>query len=317
MNILHLLLLLVLWSLTSLSLAAQGCYSIQVKAVLMSQHEAGVTLYNQLKDKNYLVYYYQLPLNNEQWFRVRVGCFATRSKAQEFGNTFKQKEKLPFFVNDTPLFVDAYHDQFKVITTPSAIWLQPKNTILYQFPGINELDLLQQTQARIAPNGKHIVFYYDEKIFQVNMNSGLSEVLRAEVVNAQPQWSFDSQYVGYLDNAEWEVETSLCVLKGQNTCLVKNSSQTQKAVKSFQWHPRNNMMFFVEGHAYGTVSVGGNLYAIDMEGKRHEVVIAKAENQEIGSDFEIKNGLIYYKLYQFDDEYLNKTVTPKKIKLPF
>lgn len=315
----RLLFLFILLSLTSLNLTAQECYSIQVKAVLMSKHEQGLALYNQLKAKNYLVYYYQLPLNDAQWFRVRLGCFQTRATAKQFGSTLKQKENLPFFVDDTPLFTDAYQDKFKVITTPSAIWLQTgaQNKILHKFPGINELEMLQQTQGRIAPNGQAIVFYYDEKIFQVNLKTGLSEVLRPDVINAQPKWSFDSHYIGYLDNAQWEVETSLCVLKGENTCLVKNNAQTQKAVKSFQWHPHKNILFFVEGHAYGTVSVGGNLYAVDRAAKRHDVVIAQTEHQEIGTDFEIKKGFIYYNLYQFDDEYINKTVTPKKIKLPF
>ena len=319
MNMRHILWLIILWSFTAIGWADQGCYSIQVKAVLLAEQEAGLALYHQLKDKKYLVYYYQLPLNDEDWFRLRLGCFKTREQAKQFGNTFEQKEKLSFFVTHSELLMDTYQDKFEVITTPSAIWFHSaqQDKVLYAFSGINELAFVEQSQARIAPDGKHIVFYANEQIIEVDLESGAHSVLATDVVNAQPQWSADGQYIGYLDDAEWETTTSLCVLKAKkHNCLIKNDAKTQKAVKSFLWHPNKNIIFFVEGHAYGTVTVGGNLYAVDMKAKRQEVVKAPTENQEVGTDFEIKDGFIHYKLYQFDEQYIHKKATVKKIKLP-
>jgi hypothetical protein len=171
----------------------------------------------------------------------------------------------------------------------------------------------------ISSTGKAVVFYYAEKLIQVDINTGKSQILKEDVLNAQPQWSYNSQYIGYLDYFEWETETNLCIIQvnnAQSRCLTDNE-QSQKAVKSFHWHPQKNQLFFIEGHAFGTVSVGGNLYMIDTAGQRKTIVLANTDKrEEIGAEFTIKANSIHYSLYQFDAQYIHKTQSQRKIKLP-
>lgn len=296
-------------------------YTLQIKALPMDDQQAGLKLYNSLKNKQYLVYYYTAEVKDKPWLRIRLGYFTDKADAKRFGETFKQKEKLDYFVDEASLTVETYQKQFKVLTTPSAVWLQSpeKNKLLYDFETVNALDLLDNTHAMISPTGKTVVFYYDEKLIQVDINTSKSQILKEDVLNAQPQWSHDGQYIGYLDYLEWETETNLCIIQANNAqsrCLTDNE-QSQKAVKSFHWHPQKNQLFFVEGHAFGTVSVGGNLYRIDTTGKRKAVVLADTEKrEEIGAEFTIKADSIHYSLYQFDEQYIHKTQSQHNIKLP-
>jgi Domain of unknown function (DUF4652)/SPOR domain len=290
-------------------------YSLQVKALPMAEQDKGLQLYEALKQKGYLVYYYVATVNDKEWLRVRVGHFADKEQAKQLGEKLKAAEGIDYFVEQTRLFVDT-KNHIDVITTPSAVWLSSKNATkeLYSFKGFNSLAFLENTQAVLSPSGKDLVFYDDHKLIQVTVaNQTSQELVKEGLLNSQPAWSADGKYIGYIDYLEWETPSSLCLIKvadRQNTCLVKNNEQTQQAVKSFHWHPQKNLLFFVEGHATGTVSVGGNLYSVDLAGQRKEVVMAKPDNQEeISSEFSIQGNQIHYQVVQFDKDYNKQTGT--------
>ncbi len=295
-------------------------YSLQVKALPMTEKDKGLQLYEALKQQGYLVYYYVATVNDKEWLRVRVGHFADKQQAKKIGEKLKAAEGIDSFVEQTPLFVDT-KKHIDVITTPSAVWRSSPNATkeLYSFTGFNSLSFLEDTQAILSPSGKDLVFYYDHKLIQITVaNQTHQELVKEGLLNSQPTWSADGKYIGYIDYLEWETPSSLCVIKvadHQNTCLVKNDEQTQQAVKSFHWHPQKNLLFFIEGHATGTVSVGGNLYSVDLTGQRNEVVMAKQENQEeISSEFSIRGNQIHYQVIQFDKDY-NKQIGTKNLQV--
>lgn len=295
-------------------------YSLQVKALPMTEQDQALQLYETLKQKGYLVYYYVATVNGKEWLRVRVGHFANKEQAKQLGEKLKKAEGIDYFVEPTPLFVDAKNN-VDVITTPSALWLSSKNATkeLYPFKGFNSLDFLENTQAVLSPSGKDLVFYYDHQLIQITVATQASqEWVKDGLLNSKPTWSADGKYIGYIDYLEWETPSSLCIIKvadRQNTCLVKNNEQTQQAVKSFHWHPQKNLLFFVEGHATGTVSVGGNLYSVNLEGQRKEVAMAKQGNQEeISSEFSIQGNQIHYQVVRFDKDY-NKQIGTKNLQV--
>lgn len=297
-------------------------YSLQVAAILVENAQNGLALYEQLKAKGYLVYYHTEKSDNKQWFKVKVGCFSDRTEAEAFGKEFQQTEGLEYFIVKQRLFVEIYQDKFDIVTTTSAIWFRSQDRVkeLYKIAAdsYNAFDILEDTQARISLSGKDVVFYYNGKIITVNIETGLDLLIREDVLNSRPQWSYDGQYIAYLDELEWEVPTSLCLIRFESledTCLVKNDFGTQSAVKSFHWHPHQNKIFFVEGYAYGTVTVGGNLYVIDMQGKREGVVIMTDERKEICSEFFIEDGFLIYQVAHFDPDFMNMTLTTHRIKL--
>lgn len=288
-------------------------YTLQVGTFPLTEQQQGVTFYKTLKETGYLAYYQLDQVKGKEELKVQVGIFSDRTQAQKLG----EKLKLPYTVEKTKLFID-YSKQFRIITTPSAVWYDAGSSMkeLYSFQSIHADDLLEQTYALISPTGKEIVFYYDGKIIKVDIRTGKSQVLVKEgLYNSHPAWSYNGKYIAYLDNTEWETPTSLCIIEAEkNRCLIKNNEKTQKAVKSFRWHPGKDHLFFVEGHAYGTVSVGGNLYMMNMDGKRKDVVVNDgAKSEEISADFSIHEGLLTYQVIQFDKDYTKSlsTVTHK------
>ena len=298
-------------------------YSLQVKALPIAEQKQGLELYETLKQTGYLVYYYSAEVDGKEWLRIRVGHFSNKEQAKQTGEAMKKTKGIGYFIDKAELFVDHYQNQLEVITSPSAIWLKTANQTkeIYHFNGFNGLDLIKHTQAIISPSGKEIVFYYDHQLLRLEIDSGKSQTLTKDgLLDSQPAWSADGKYIGYLDYSEWETPTSLCIIAvetAQNTCLVKNNEKTQKAVKSFYWHPRKNLLFFVEGPAYGTVSVGGNLYSVDLKGHRKEMVTAKEDHQEeVATKFSIKNDTITYTVVQFDKAYTKPTTsTTHQIKI--
>ena len=297
-------------------------YTIQVKALPMGQYKEGLELYTHLKNKGYLPYFYKIKLKDKWWFRLRVGYFKDRNQARMFGEVVKEKEGLDYYVDKAKIFVDRFNNTFDIITTPSAVWINSDNSrkILYALnkKTVNKSGILFYTRALISPTGKQVVFYYDEKIIGVDVESGRSTVFKGDVYDSAPKWSPDGNYIAYLDYVEWEVETSLWLIKSdgtQDTCIVKHG-KTQRAVKSFQWHPYRNSIFFVEGYAYGTVTVGGNMYLLDVSEKKRRLVIEPPKKyDEIARGFHIKNGKLHYKLAHFDDNMMNVTFTEHSIPL--
>ncbi len=300
----------------------QQYYSLQVSAVPVETYQNGLLVYEELKQKGYCTYYFQERIKEKDWVRVRVGYFADREQAEAFGREFQRAEGRDYFIARTPLHVHTSRDQCEVVTTPSGIWKISEDQAeeLYHFETdvANRLDMLEETQARISPSTKEAVFYYDSTILLLNLETGKQQIVKKDVLNSDPQWSPDGSYLGYLDVREWEVPTSLWNLhleSGQETALVQHGyGDSQLAVKSFQWHPHRNLIFFVEGHAYGTLSVGGSLYLIDMEGNRQDIVIADTENrEEVEADFFINEGTLVYSIARFDEQYTEKTCTTHEI----
>lgn len=289
-------------------------YTLHLGTFPLVEQQQGLMVYKNIKEKGYLAYHQVEEVLGKKELTVYVGLFSEKTQAQKLG----EKLQLPYTVRKTKLFVD-YYKQFKVITTPSAVWYDTGSSLreLYPFNGIHSNDLLDQTYALISPIGKDIVFYEDGKIIKVDVKTGKSQILVKEgLFNSRPAWSYDGRYIAYLDNTEWETLTSLCLIEAEkNHCLIKNDEHTQKAVKSFRWHPGKNHIFFVEGHAYGTVSVGGNLYVTNTDGKRKDVVIGDVNKaEEISADFSIhEGGLLTYQVVQFDKNYTKSlsTVTHK------
>ncbi len=292
-------------------------YSLQVKAVPLAEQKTGLEVYESMKKNGYLAYYYTAEVDGKEWLRVRVGHFASKELAQNAGKELKMNVGIDSFADKLPLLVYNYQNKFDVITTPSGIWWYSasQNKELYPFGGLNSLELLAHTQAKVSPNGKEVVFYYDHQLIKVEVETATTQILvKAGVLNSAPAWSVDGKYIGYLDDTEWENPTSLCVIEVaslKNKCLVQNDSGTQRAVKSFHWHPSKNLIYFVEGHAAGTVSVGGGLYAVDLAGQRKNIVIARQDNrEEISAEFFIKGNTINYQVVQFNSEY-TETVSKK------
>lgn len=230
-----------------------------------------------------------------------------------------------YILDTANVFVDTYRNRFEVITTPSAIWLKRGNRIREVYP-LHSKDfeanydfLPDETQAVISPSGKEILFYFDSKIIKVHLKSSRRTIL-GNGNNSSPQWSYRGDLIGFMDEREFETKTSLWVMRTDGTrkhCLVKHQfgEKSLNTVKSFRWHPSRNLIIFVEGYTWGTVTFGGNIYGVDMQGNRKTLVVANSKMEEISSDIYISNDSLIYQIVHFKNNYMDTTLTTHKVPL--
>ncbi len=150
-------------------------YSIQMMALPLSQKKDGFTIYNKLKEKGYLVYYYKIKIKDIWWMRLKVGLFPSIATAQEFGKTFSRKEGFDFFVTRAPVDINAFNNEYEIVTTPSAIWLRKesvsKEIFLFSRSNVETTEVLAHTRPEISPDGNNIIFHLDGKINTIPVNS--------------------------------------------------------------------------------------------------------------------------------------------------
>jgi len=149
-------------------------YTVQIKSVPITGKESGLKIYNSLKAKGYLIYYYQKDVNKITYMRIRVGIFNTISDAKAFAEKFKQNEGFDYYVDRTICHVENYKNRFQIITTPSAAWYRDKQLAkeVFRFDkkDINDEYLTNETKALISPDGNEIVFWYNSELIKVNLS---------------------------------------------------------------------------------------------------------------------------------------------------
>ena len=317
----------------------ESYYSIQVKAFPRGELENAISLYKDLKHKGYLVYYYQTQVKGKWWVRIKMGCFSKKTDAIDFGNNIKEEQGLDFFVTQGNILVEDFQGKFKIITTPSGIWLQSDSTNEEIFTFSQKLfnvGILSETKALISPSGKEIVFYYQNKIMKIDVNNKNIIILKeGDLWRSSPKWSPDGQYIAYMDLLEWEARTNLWIIKSdrsRDTCIVSMSNFSEEQVKSFSWHPIKNNILYIQGYAFGTPS-GGDLFITDIFGNKF--LAAKTEPKSIlkifgfrveddgvnlslaqfreGKLFPLKKRL--HKKIPFEKLYKGVTITPETLNL--
>lgn len=285
-------------------------YSIQVCSKPIADQQHGIDLYNHLKEKGYLAYYYKAYMKDRsQWVRVRLGLFSTMSEAKQFGENLKVKENLDYYVVNSELRVSDLNPSVQIVTSPNAIWLLNENVLKEIFTFNEKLPDIYEYKGSvpdISPDGKAIVFYYDGQVIKLALDNCKTEILETEAWYSNPQWSPSGKYIAFMDSRDFEVQTSLIIVdqnNGQKTFLVDNHDpfKTDQAVNYFRWHPNKDLLFFVEGYAYGTVLVGGSLYGIDLKGNRKKIISSSDYGgDEIYSFFTVDKKWIYFKVAHRD-----------------
>lgn len=302
-------------------------FTLNIKSYSRSEWVNGFELYKTLKQKGYVVYRYFSHQENQGYLlKVQVGLFNKKSDAQKYIRYFYRTEKLNTCLDSLEVYVTEFKNQFKIFTTPNSIWLSKKNIFeeIYSADSLfynNEFDA-RSTQPKISPDGKEIVFYCCGSIIKVNLHTKkafnlVNEQQITYLIDSNPKWSPSGKYIAFLDGNEWEYPAKLWIMKNDGSdlcCLVK--CEKENGVKSFQWHPAKDFIYYVEGYAYGTVSAGGNIYMTDLFSNRKLIAGQNLEMRtEVYVMFFIKGNFLYYKIAHHDEEYMYKHFTEHKIKI--
>lgn len=286
------------------------CYTIQIMATPVENRQMLLEVYRSLRDKGHLVYYYPKRVGGRQYLRLRAGIFESPARAQAYAETLKRQEGLEFFIAQADVAIARFKDRFRIITTPSGIWLAAGASAKELYVPTRDRIDPEHTAPQIAPDGTAIVFWADSRIVKVTLKTGETRILREAasdggLLNSIVRWSPDGRYITYLDTTEWELPARLWIMRADGTahrCLVGDTSGRTK-VKSFQWHPRESRVFYVIGPTHGTVSLGGSLCSIDLGGRSRTIVEANpALSMEVLSEFRIADGLLQYWIVHHDPD---------------
>lgn len=288
---------------------AKRHYTIQIQSAPAERRDIVRKTCRTLQEQGHIAYCQEAFVDGQRRVRLRLGAFATRAEAQDYAREFARQEACDYFVVPGDVYVDSFDNAFDVVTTPGGIWLKSadRTELLYRFgspgrPG-------EFSPARISPTGQALAFYADSKIVKVDLTDRSSSILRDDegrqtLFNVAVRWSPDGRHLAYLDRVGWEQPTKLWVVQddGRNHRCLVGDDLGATAVKSFQWHPHNNHLFYVAGPAHGTVSVGGDLCGVDLAGGSVVLVPATPHHaREVACDFRIVGSQLHYRLAHFNE----------------
>lgn len=303
--------------LSSQALPASGpdsvapCYTVQIHSVPLGRREQVLAVYDSLKAKGHLVYCRDAHVNGQAYIRLRAGLFKNRDQAQMYGEALHEREALDYFIAKANLRVEPFDDAFNIVTTPNDIWLQSPTSVksLYHFD--TSAAAATCSPVEIGPRGQAIVFACNNRILKIDLRDGSRTLLKQgqreeDLFNTTLAWSPDGQHIAYLDAVGWEQPTRLWIMQSDgrhDRCLVADKTR-QTRVKSFHWHPSSREIFYVSGPTHGTVSVGGSLCRMDLDGN-HRVVVPAHEGlrTQVCSEFHVADTTIQYRLAHFDTDF--------------
>lgn len=150
-------------------------YSIQFASLPMVQKEKGLAIYEQLKAKGYMVYFYKAEVNKTSWMRLKAGIFPTVSQAKEFGARFKQQEGFDFFVANADVRFYPSDTEPRIIITPNALWMTDKTgtseLLLFRSESIEAVDALERIETTVSPDGSHLVCRLDSRQYAIQLEA--------------------------------------------------------------------------------------------------------------------------------------------------
>jgi hypothetical protein len=285
-------------------------YTIQVASYHLSDSVKAKHHFMSLKQKGQLVFLFNTYINGQTWLRVRIGQFSSFSQAKIISKKIKQELETECYIDESE-FILLEHKEFKILQAPSGIWLIRDNSYHELFdlsPSLFDDDIFSYyTYPFISSSGKDVLFEYNGNIIEVNLSTFDRKIIHAEGVgNSIPQKSSSGRYIAYIDNNMWESPSNLWILgkNGQRKCLANSKDLKGHAVKFFKWHPSSDVIFFIAGYAYGTQTVGGELYSVDLKGSVQKLISSKSDKrQELVFQFNIAENTLFYKIAQYDESY--------------
>ncbi|MDH3230742.1 MAG: hypothetical protein OEN55_13200 [Alphaproteobacteria bacterium] len=315
-------------------------YSIQVRAVPMTEKADGMATYRALRDKGYLTYTYKAEIDGKPWLRVAVGVFDGIDDAAVFGESFSAKEKQDHFVAVAPVRVVA-GDGGDFVVTPSALWTRAggkaREVLAFDDPAPRGFAAPGGIRLKPSPDRKAVAFQYGARVYAVGLGDEKANLLTGDrdgfsdehKYGPTPYWSPSGRYVAFHDTVGPEFSTNLWVARADGSelrSLVDNWVERRKAVNEyvsiravweFIWHPSEDRIFFVHGYADSTIHVGGPIRSVDMAGNVRTMLDSDVlvGYWELAGPLRIEDGYLHYRKVQYGDNYISRTYTDKRTPL--
>ena len=164
---------------------------------------------------------------------------------------------------------------------------------------------------------------YREKdgVYILSVTGPEGERILSEDYPSQPKISPQGSYLSYIAPSEWEQIGTLYkynLKEDDVVALVEGEDlPEQHTVKEFWWLDEN-IIVFIGGFSYGTVSVGGSLYAIDIKNDKMVEVFSQEDRSEV-KDIEIQKGeeQILLQIAEFDEDFIDYEIVNEYIEISY
>lgn len=269
-------------------------YAVQIGEYLPTRRDEIEILVNRLTREGHIVWTRETESLGDARIQVLVGVLESRTAAELLGDRLASMGITEYSIREcAPLIVPSPNGNNEVISLPSGLWLHDKitgasqNIIPLTQEEIEERSLnVADIHLDWSPTNEQFVFHYRTERGGLTYIYDCSKRLLSQLVpwtNSFPKFSSDGQYIVFLRYAfepgQFEGPTDLCLMFSSQMGYYEKLTNYdydggQYGVSWYSWYPERDWVFYVEKFAYGTVSVGGNLYILDVESRKRKRVLS-------------------------------------------
>lgn len=130
---------------------------------------------------------------------------------------------------------------------------------------------------------------------------GEDTVVLSDNYPSEPVKSPNGQHAAYLAPFEWEELSDLYIVDlkdGSQKKLIEGNSESKP--KNVIWENDDNILVIL-GYPYGTVSIGGNIYRVNIESGKQEQLTNYEDDIQI-TEFHLEDGTLHYSGIQYTDD---------------
>lgn len=134
---------------------------------------------------------------------------------------------------------------------------------------------------------------------------GEDTVVLSDQYPSEPVKSLNGQHAAYLAPFEWEEISDLYIVdlkEGSQKKLIEGNSESKP--KNVIWENDEHVLVIL-GYPYGTVSIGGNIYRVNIETGAQEQLTDYEDDTQI-TDFHIEDGTLHYSGIKYTDNEMNE-----------
>ncbi len=289
---------------------AEENYTIQVKAVPIGQKASADKIAANLRKAFRFVFLSQTQ-NDQPYIQIRHGVFHSYTQA---------KERAEFLKQDF-----GGYDYIDKLSTPLIDVIRQEKTISKSILKCfrNKLEYYTK-EFNSSPDSSALIIQDKYSIYVLNLcEQNLSLIGQRNNLDGffttPPQWSFDSQFVGYFDFINSDYLTNLYVAKKDGSQLIKidPSKTNDENVFKYCWHPNQLGIIYIYGYCWGSATSSGNLCYIDLHGNKSVLISTSQKNllQVSSRKLFIKKEYIHFDFVKYDENLQYRTFWPDSFKL--
>ncbi|MGM0414737.1 MAG: DUF4652 domain-containing protein [Bacillota bacterium] len=164
-----------------------------------------------------------------------------------------------------------------------------------------------------GPISEDMIDYQEETYLKLERESGVETL--SEDIPSEPIVSPDGNKLAFIDPFQWEVVGSIFLYDYEANSLREllkaDQIEDQFTPKGIWWY-NNEYLLAIIGYAYGTVTVGGDLYLVDVDTGNPRRILGLTEYQEV-KNISLDDQYIYLEIAEFNESYSDYEIIEDRI----